>query len=250
MNLSQIKTYVRNSLELITEPALKVIPVLKVPKSLAWLHRLNVPSNIQGNPTEAPTGGSNINIILHLTKLTTNLSGAWAECGVYKGGTLITTALWMKSTGVQKKIWGFDSFEGLPEKSSIDENHSTEKAWGHHSGGYKGVSYTHLLQKLSRLGLSNDVELVPGFFENSLPKAAGEKFSFVHLDCDLYNSYKTCLEFFYERMVQGGVILFDEYNDPPWPGCNKAIDEFFANKIEKLQKIVRDNQIKYYIVKN
>ena len=57
------------------------------------------------------------------------------------------------------------------------------------------------------------------------------------------------LEFFYPRVTSGGVILFDEYNDPPWPGCNKAVDEFLADKPETLQEIERDNHVKYFIRK-
>ena len=57
------------------------------------------------------------------------------------------------------------------------------------------------------------------------------------------------MEFFYVRMSQHGVILLDEYSDPPWPGCNKAIDEFMADKPEKCKAIQRDNYVKYYIIK-
>lgn len=51
-------------------------------------------------------------------------------------------------------------------------------------------------------------------------------FFFVHLDVDLYSSYETCLPYFYKRLVSGGVIGFDEYNDPKWFGAKEAIDEF------------------------
>jgi hypothetical protein len=45
------------------------------------------------------------------------------------------------------------------------------------------------------------------------------------------------------------VILFDEYNDPPWPGCNLAIDQFLADKPERPVEIERDNFQKWYIRK-
>jgi hypothetical protein len=57
------------------------------------------------------------------------------------------------------------------------------------------------------------------------------------------------MEFFYPRMEKGGIILFDEYNDPPWIGCNKAIDEFLEDKPESPILITSDNQMKYYIAK-
>lgn len=57
------------------------------------------------------------------------------------------------------------------------------------------------------------------------------------------------MEFFYPRINKGAVILLDEYNDPPWPGCNKAVDEFLADKAETLQKIEMDNYQKWYLRK-
>ena len=69
------------------------------------------------------------------------------------------------------------------------------------------------------------------------------------LDCELYESYKICLEFFYPRLTEGGIILLNEYNDPPWPGCKKAVDESLANKPESVEEITRDNYIKYQIIK-
>jgi hypothetical protein len=50
-------------------------------------------------------------------------------------------------------------------------------------------------------------------------------------------------------LVKGGVILLDEYDDPPWPGCNKAVDEFLADKPEKPVAIQSDNFVKYFIRK-
>ena len=97
--------------------------------------------------------------------------------------------------------------------------------------------------------------LVKGYFENSLPDFAllheppRLQFSFVHLDVNLYESYKQCIKFFYPRVVASGIVLLDEYNDPPWPGCNKAVDELLAGRPEKLEMIERDNYQKWYFVK-
>ena len=60
----------------------------------------------------------------------------------------------------------------------------------------------------------------------------------------------TCLEFFYPRMSQGGIILIDEYNDPSWPGCNKAVDEFIQTNSAKLSRIEDNNYVKYFIKKS
>ena len=97
--------------------------------------------------------------------------------------------------------------------------------------------------------LESNINLIPGYFQNTLTQLNENQFSFVSLDCDIYTSYKVCLEFFFPRLTRGGIILLDEYNDPPWVGCNKAVDEFLFDKVEELIKIERDNFIKYYICK-
>ena len=122
----------------------------------------------------------------------------------------------------------------------------------HHTdrrGGFGDTSYSLLNRKLQQWRLESRVTLVKGFFEDTLKDYADFQFSFVHLDCDLYQSYKTCLEFFYSRVPAAGIILLDEYNDPPWPGCNKAVDEFLQDKPESLERIEVDNYEKWAIVK-
>ena len=115
-------------------------------------------------------------------------------------------------------------------------------------GAMNDTSYQLVQGKLKLFGLNN-VELIQGFFEQTFPHFSSLVLSFVHLDCDAYQAYKECLEFIYPRLSPGGVILFDEYNDPPWPGCNKAVDEFLAGKPEQLESITKDNRIKYFFVK-
>jgi O-methyltransferase len=115
-------------------------------------------------------------------------------------------------------------------------------------GGFSETSYGLVCSKANALRLHN-IKLYPGFFDRTLAQVQARSFSFVHLDCDAYDPYVECLEFFYPRMSPGGVILLDEYDDPAWPGCNKAADEFLAGKPEKLQPIREDNYLKYYFVK-
>jgi hypothetical protein len=90
------------------------------------------------------------------------------------------------------------------------------------------------------------VELVPGYFADTLTTTADRRFAFAHLDCDLYSSYRECLEFFHPRLEPGAIVVFDEYNDPPWPGCNRAVDEFLADKPERVECIERDNYQRWY----
>src|SRR5262245_10402180 len=58
------------------------------------------------------------------------------------------------------------------------------------------------------------------------------RYSFVHVDVDLYQSTLDCCEYFYTRLVPGGIMLFDEYGFPSARGEKDAVDEFFSDKPE------------------
>jgi hypothetical protein len=184
-----------------------------------------------------------------LLRQTLQVDGEVAECGVYRGATLITVGLYLAETGTAKTLYGLDSFEGFDEGVEHDIQLKGAADSEKRRGGFSSTSYEELLNRLKTYGLDRKVFLIKGYFEHTLKCLSARRFSFVHLDCDIYQSYKQCLEFFYPRLNAGGIILVDEYNDPPWPGCNKAVDEFLQGRRETLQMICRDNYQKYYIVK-
>ena len=66
----------------------------------------------------------------------------------------------------------------------------------------------------------------PGVFPNTTKGLEQESFCFVYLDGDLYESTRDGLEFFYSRLVSGGMIVIDDYGSRYWPGVKKAVDEF------------------------
>jgi hypothetical protein len=133
------------------------------------------------------------------------LSGLFCEFGVYTGGTINHIA---KHT--QSQVFGFDSFEGLPER------------WQGQEAGRFAVP------KLPEV-LSN-VQLVKGWFNESLPpfvKEHTEPAAFLHIDCDLYSSTRLVFEQLGRQIVPGTIMVFDEYfNYSDWQnGEYKAFQE-------------------------
>jgi hypothetical protein len=183
-------------------------------------------------------------------KSTLHLPGQLAECGVYQGASVIPIGLYLAQKDINKKVLGFDSFEGFDQSIAFDLTLGGAKDDNKVLGGFGDTSCDLVAQKIKRLGLGEKITIVRGYFRDTLPSVADLSFCFVHLDCDTYRSYFDCLNCFYSRTVQGGVILFDEYNDPAWPGCNQAIDEFLADKQERPLEIISDNMIKYFIRKD
>jgi len=88
-----------------------------------------------------------------------------------------------------------------------------------------------------------------GYFEDTLERFKDLRFAGVNLDCDLYQSYLTCLEFFYPRVVPGGYIIFDDYGLPAYPGAQKAVDSFLAAKPEKITRFSEALTERYFIRK-
>lgn len=153
-----------------------------------------------------------------------NLSGTLVECGVGRGKSLATFAHYLPDDVV---IWGFDSFEGFPDVSPVDKHNKKVQK------GYIKCDLDDTRKVLEEY--NNEIKLEKGFFEESLSRYDGSPIMILHLDCDLYNSYKICLSTLYDKVVSGGIIMFDEYCREywaygKWAGAVLAIDEFFEDK--------------------
>ena len=155
-----------------------------------------------------------------------------AEAGIGIGNTFEYLALVAEKIG--SKIVGFDSFKGFHEI----KNPKDKRLFGRpvQKGQLNDSSVKSLKKKLINSGLKEDfilnkVELVEGYFENSLKNfEKNKKIFFLHIDVDLYSSYKTCLEELWDNVITDGIIVFDEYSDKKWPGAREAIDEFLKEK--------------------
>lgn len=237
----------------ITADAYKDRPVEKWPFWMGLLHRISVPRLVPITHVRkrqpSPAGKANINIVFELLGRVADLPGDIAECGVFQGGSLIPIAIWCRNHAPERTVYGFDSFQGFDQAIAVDFDLGGADDRDKRIGGFAETSFEHVMRKLEFFGLRHMVNLVPGYFRDTLPYAETRQFAFVHLDVDLYESYRDCLAFFYPRMVPGGIILFDEYNDPPWPGCNKAVDGFLSDKPERPTMIERDRDQKWYIVR-
>jgi O-methyltransferase len=150
------------------------------------------------------------------------LSGAGAECGVYKGGSAWLLAEAFRRFSPQKKLFLFDTFEGMPAADPIRDLHRM--------GDFNDTSFGAVRDCFN--GHEN-VFINKGLFSETLRSVDNHVFSLVHADCDIYTSVKECCEFFYPRMVSGGIIVFDDYGFDSCPGAKLGIDEFFDDKPEK-----------------
>jgi O-methyltransferase len=155
-------------------------------------------------------------------RLCRDLEGDAVECGSYRGGGAALIGQVLEGTG--KTVHVCDSFEGLPAPGEKDNFH--------HEGDFNDTSAARVRDGLRSLGIS--AELHVGFFDQTLPALAGHRFAFAHIDVDLYSSVRECLEFCYPRMSAGGIMIFDDYAAPTCHGAKAAVDEFFAERPERV----------------
>jgi hypothetical protein len=70
------------------------------------------------------------------------------------------------------------------------------------------------------------VHLQRGFIPQVLSQLPDSRWAFVHIDVDLYEATLAALEYFYPRLVKGGVIICDDYGSRLFPGARKAWESY------------------------
>jgi hypothetical protein len=157
---------------------------------------------------------------LHLVacvRAASGLDGAMAEAGVLMGGSarLIAAA---KSAA---PLHLFDVFE------TLQGGDAPRTALGAHFGGVHGT----LAAVEDLLAPFAGISFHPGIFPHSAAGLEDLRFSFVHLDLDLPEGTRAALEFFYPRLLPGGILLGDDYADP---GVRETFESFFGGTPETL----------------
>lgn len=173
--------------------------------------------------------------------VTRNIPGDFAECGVWRGGSIMLAALTCKHLGdTDRHFHLFDTFEGNPEPSPEDldwDGKNPHPAWEQLTKQGKKWGYGGPLeavrQNVLQTGYPEDrFTFVPGRVEETLPDAAPESLALLRLDTDLYRSTAHELETLYPRLVIGGVLIIDDYGY--YQGARKATDEYLAKTKAKI----------------
>lgn len=172
------------------------------------------------------------------------LTGHVMEFGVYRGITLSIISNYFSN----QTVWGFDSFEGLPEtwfkKSKVD-SHRAQCPPG------KFALDKEELQVVVNQFEKRKVKLVPGWFNQTIVPWMNDNpgvVSFLHIDCDLYSSTLDILNLLNDRIVPGTVIVFDEMY--PWndleqydlweQGEFQALGEWLSNHQRTFRPLYRN----------
>ena len=186
--------------------------------------------------------------ILELAKAVLWVEGDWVEMGCYRGDTSLLLAELLVENSVEKpvgkmrkssgeavenrgggkdkkRLWIYDSFEGLPEKTKMDESALGEDF----KSGELVVTKREVKARFLRAGLPVPV-IKKGWFGGLCDEDLPEKIAFAFLDGDFYESIKDSLRLVGPKMVRGGVIIVHDYNNLALPGVKKAVDEWLKGQ--------------------
>lgn len=149
-------------------------------------------------------------------------SGDIFEFGVFTGNSLRFISKYMPN----KKIYAFDSFEGLPEAWSGARSRTHKKGHFNVNGNLPKIN-------------NPNITFIKGFFENTLPefiKNYNGKVSMIHIDCDIYSSTKTILDYMKEYISTDIVLVFDELIGYP---------NFEMNEIKAWMEFIEETKLSY-----
>ena len=174
---------------------------------------------------------------IHIFDLCKDITGHIVECGTFTGNNLMLFAnLFNNITPfiVEKKLIGFDTFEGFDnsfineEKDNSIKTNISNKLFKNEHNSYELLNKSIDLYNLNRpLNHMSKIELVKGDACKTIPQYIEDNpelvISLLYLDFDLYDPTKIALEYLYDRVVKGGIIAFDEFSYDKYPGETQAV---------------------------
>lgn len=165
------------------------------------------------------------------------IPGDIVECGVWKGGSMMAVAhTLMETASVERTLWLFDTFEGMPAPVREDVTRNGEVAGElfRNKRDERGTGSNWCRSSLDEVRANVEstrypgqkLRFVRGKVEDTIPGEIPEKISLLRLDTDFYESTKHELIHLFPRLSRGGVLIIDDYGY--WKGCRQAVDEYFG----------------------
>lgn len=172
--------------------------------------------------------------ILEIARKCLLVKGDFVELGCYRGDTSLLLAELLVEKSVEKpakKLWIYDSFEGLPEKGKEDASEIGKDF----QRGELAVAKREVKARFLRAGLPVPI-IKKAWFNELTEMDLPERIAFAFLDGDLYESIRDSLRLVGDKMSNGGVIIVHDYDNPALPGVAKAVDEWLSNENVKMEK--------------
>lgn len=159
-----------------------------------------------------------------------NIEGSYVECGVYKGGSIMNMALAQLNYNKIVHIYLYDTFEGMTPQGEFDINHQGIPAFRILKNPSKRCicSLEEVKKNLKLTGYPQEfLHFCQGDVAVTLKEEVPGKIALLRLDTDWYESTKIELEILYPKLVEGGMLILDDYGY--WRGARKAADDYFTS---------------------
>lgn len=160
--------------------------------------------------------------------LSTGVAGDVVEFGCYVGTTSVPMA--RRLAGTDKKLFVYDSFTGLPEKTAEDES----PAGLQFQAGELSTSKAQFIKNFKQAGLPLPV-ITKGWFADVPPERVPGRICFAYLDGDYYHSILDPLKLIWNHLSPGALVLVDDYANEALPGAAKAVDRWAAEHPAKVR---------------
>lgn len=165
-----------------------------------------------------------------------NIPGDIVECGVWRGGSMMATALTLLHVkDISRTLYLYDTFEFFQNVSGTadDVDYRGELASDEipkinvEDQFFVGISEGEVRTTLNKTQYPQEkIRLIKGKVEDTIPGTLPTRISLLRLDTDMYESTKHELEHLYPLLSPGGVLFIDDYGH--WAGAKKATDEYFS----------------------
>ena len=183
--------------------------------------------------------------------VTAGVPGAFVECGVWRGGSMMAVARTLTELGpVERELWLYDTFAGMTPPSARDRTVDGRDAadWIPERIG-DDVGSAVLAAPLDEVGANlastgyppSLLRFVVGRVEETLADQRPDHIALLRLDTDFYESTRAALAHLYPLLAPRGVLIIDDYGY--WQGAREAVDEYFAACPEFLMRVDRSARI-------
>lgn len=168
--------------------------------------------------------------------LSNNIKGAFVECGVWRGGSMMLIARMLSNRKIfNRELYLYDTFQGMAAPAEIDKSFKGEAAteiWKQTSIGKEASDWclADINDVKNNMALTNypekNIFYIQGKVEDTITdKSPHIEIALLRLDTDWYESTKHELNYLFPRLIKNGVLIIDDYGH--WEGCRKAVDEYF-----------------------
>tara|TARA_Y100000590_G_scaffold470726_1_gene668662 strand:- start:130187 stop:130948 length:762 start_codon:yes stop_codon:yes gene_type:complete len=174
-----------------------------------------------------------------------NIQGSFVECGVWRGGSCMMIAETLKKfEQTNRKIYLFDTFEGMVEPGELDVEMSigvsakesmskVSKVENDPSNIWAYASLNEVKRNMKKTTYPEEnIEYIVGKVEDTLPQTTIKDIALLRLDTDWYESTRVEMEQLYPELNSKGILIIDDYGH--FKGARQAVDEYFEKNNKKV----------------